>query len=220
VNVGLGERLAAGRLRIAHEWPFRFAHHPLCERFGSDVLRIGRLHVCRSCTALWSGFVAGGLATALAPAPLPAVPLAVAGAAALVPIALASPPRVHGRLPRPVRDLARCASGVLASLALVLALRGALLPGCLLALGLTGVFLALSGSRQRGRGRRCDGCPELDTGFAPESGTGSGPGSGKGVCSGYALAAEQLRAWEEAEVARLAARGFRPKSGAPLGPPT
>jgi hypothetical protein len=38
----------------------RFAHHPLCDAYRGEVLRIGRrLRVCKGCTFLAAGYVAG-----------------------------------------------------------------------------------------------------------------------------------------------------------------
>ena len=38
----------------------RFAHHPLCEPYQSEVLRVGRrMRVCKGCTFLGAGFLAG-----------------------------------------------------------------------------------------------------------------------------------------------------------------
>ena len=45
--------------RRAHAF-HRFAHHPLCEPYRSEVLRVGpRLRVCKGCTFLATGLVAG-----------------------------------------------------------------------------------------------------------------------------------------------------------------
>jgi hypothetical protein len=45
--------------RRAHAF-HRFAHHPLCEPYRSEVLRLGpRLRLCKGCTFLVAGLVAG-----------------------------------------------------------------------------------------------------------------------------------------------------------------
>ena len=45
--------------RRAHAF-HRFAHHPLCDSYRSEVVRIGRkLRVCKGCAMLVGGFVAG-----------------------------------------------------------------------------------------------------------------------------------------------------------------
>jgi hypothetical protein len=45
--------------RRAHAF-HRFAHHPLCDAYRNEVLRVGpRLRVCKGCTLLATGLVAG-----------------------------------------------------------------------------------------------------------------------------------------------------------------
>lgn len=45
--------------RRAHAF-HRFAHHPLCARYASELIRLGRRErVCRGCVALGAGFLAG-----------------------------------------------------------------------------------------------------------------------------------------------------------------
>ena len=50
-----------------HAWTFDWAHKPLCERFGADVVRLGRLHLCRGCLALRAGVLLGAVTLELAP---------------------------------------------------------------------------------------------------------------------------------------------------------
>ena len=38
-------------------YPFRWAHKPLCDRYRHDVLRLGHVHVCRSCVLADVGLV-------------------------------------------------------------------------------------------------------------------------------------------------------------------
>jgi hypothetical protein len=61
--------------RLAHRAHLfhRYAHHPLCEEYGGEVLRVGRkLRVCRGCTFAAMGGAAG-IATGLL-LPLPSAP--------------------------------------------------------------------------------------------------------------------------------------------------
>ena len=56
----------AFRLRLKWMWlrhthPFNWAHKPLCSRFQSGVLQIGKLHVCRSCLFAYCGIVLGSI---------------------------------------------------------------------------------------------------------------------------------------------------------------
>jgi len=58
--------------RRAHAF-HRFAHHPLCQSYRSEVLRIGRrVRVCKGCSLLTAGFAFGLLAGAIVRPP-PAV---------------------------------------------------------------------------------------------------------------------------------------------------
>lgn len=61
VAPGLAQRI--DRLaRRAHRF-HRFAHHPLCDRYAGELLRLtGRTRLCRGCTLFASGGVAGVLA--------------------------------------------------------------------------------------------------------------------------------------------------------------
>lgn len=42
-------------LALCHSYTYRFAHKPLCSRFRSDVLNVGGIFLCRSCTMIWLG---------------------------------------------------------------------------------------------------------------------------------------------------------------------
>lgn len=47
--------------RAAHRF-HRFAHHPLCDRYAGEVVRVGRTRLCRGCTYAVIGGGAGGIA--------------------------------------------------------------------------------------------------------------------------------------------------------------
>jgi len=49
------DRLAAR----AHRF-HRYAHHPLCGRYAGEVIRIGKLRLCRGCSYAFVGGIAGG----------------------------------------------------------------------------------------------------------------------------------------------------------------
>ena len=171
-----------------HAWSFEWAHHPLCERFERDVLKPGKLHLCRSCTALWLGVLVG--IVAVLAAGLGSIAhgwlLALVGPA----VAVASWPRIHHHLPRAGKDLARFATGLLPPAAIALALGSPLVGGAVIALGVSAYF-GFARLRSRERSRRCDGCPEALAG---------------GICSGYAVQANAVRAWEERLAADYLAR--------------
>src|SRR5262249_52892865 len=55
--------------RAAHRF-HRFAHHPLCDEYAGEVVRIGRrARVCRGCLFAWGGALAGALVSFAARAP-------------------------------------------------------------------------------------------------------------------------------------------------------
>ncbi|MFL5271282.1 MAG: hypothetical protein ACJ79E_04370, partial [Anaeromyxobacteraceae bacterium] len=63
--------------RQAHRF-HRFAHHPLCDAYAGEVLRVPRRTVvCRGCALAAAGVVAGAAAGLFASARLPLAALAV-----------------------------------------------------------------------------------------------------------------------------------------------
>jgi hypothetical protein len=47
--------------RAAHRF-HRFAHHPLCDRYAGELVRVGRTRLCRGCTYAVIGGAIGGIA--------------------------------------------------------------------------------------------------------------------------------------------------------------
>jgi hypothetical protein len=67
--------------RRAHAF-HRFAHHPLCERYASELLPLGRrARICRGCAAVLAGVPLGGALVALLPPSLAVLGVALAAAA-------------------------------------------------------------------------------------------------------------------------------------------
>jgi hypothetical protein len=163
----------------------RFAHHPLCQPYAAEVIRIGRRwRVCRGCTFTGTGALSGGLAGWLLPAP---GPLAMGALAALLAAGAAwavSRRAGHGR----PKVLARLAPMALAAALLAWGLRAGGPAGLLASLlAATSVAGAAAFYRRRGPDRAaCAGCPE-----APAS----------SACSGFRAIALRERAF-----ARLAGR--------------
>ena len=173
-------------LRLRHGWRHRFAHKPLCDRFARDVLRIGPLHVCRSCTLLYAGIAVGFALWAL----LPASPWALA--VGLGAVLLPSAPPVYTRLPRGVRDVLRFGAGLLLPMTVAVGVGGALAAarGSLAVMwGFWRLYFLLRGAR---RAAACNGCPELTAG---------------GICSGFAQQADAFRQYEEAASSMLMSSG-------------
>src|SRR5947207_14201496 len=67
----------------------RFAHHPLCDEYAGEVIRVGRhMRLCRGCTFAIAGGLAGGVVGLLARS---LVAAAVSAPAATVRLAAATP---------------------------------------------------------------------------------------------------------------------------------
>lgn len=170
--------------RRAHAF-HRFAHHPLCGRYGAEVLRLGRCRLCRGCTFAALGGLAGlgaGLVLGLA-LPRPALPALLAALAGAALLALASLRGWRGGklatrfLPAALLAWAGTAALRHPSAAGLTAVAGAAL----------GLALGLRAYRRRGPDRHpCEGCPE------------GPPGSG---CPGFAPIRRRERAFQ-----RLAGR--------------
>lgn len=181
--------------RRAHAFQ-RFAHHPLCQPYAAEVIRIGgRWRVCRGCAFTAAGALSGGLAGWLLPTP---GPLALGALAALLAAGAAwavSRRTGHGR----PKLLSRLAPMALAAALIALGLRAGGLSGLLAALcAAATVAAAAAAYRKRGPDRAaCAGCPE-----APAS----------SACSGFRAIALRERAF-----ARLAGRWIA-EGRPPMGP--
>jgi hypothetical protein len=170
--------------RRAHRF-HRFAHHPLCDAYAPEVLRVGRrARVCRGCALAAAGLALGAVVGLALPA-LPSSGLALAGAAALV-LAL------RGAAPRAGAERSKLASrGLPAALLGALPAHALRHPGAAPAAAGVAALLfaavALAAYRRRGPDRAaCTRCPE---------------GGSAAVCSGYRAIARRERAF-----ARVAAR--------------
>jgi hypothetical protein len=162
--------------QLRHDWPVRWAHHPLCARHALETWRIGRLHLCRGCTSLFLGAIGTGLGVLAAGATWCLWALLLLAPPTLL---LSWPPR-YRRLPRALRDGLRAATGAVAVLALWTTWNFPAQAWPALPL----LFLAWRGYvpvRARVQARACDGCPEFGA---------------AGVCSGYALQAACVRSLE------------------------
>ncbi len=198
-----------------HTWFFHWAHKPLCAAHAQDVLRVGRLHLCRSCSVLWAGLALSAVLLCRVAPPLPALLLGFTLTFHVA--AIGSHPALHPRWPRRVRDALRATGGVALGHALALLFLGHLY----FALG-AGLLLAVTYSvyvrLRRGELRAAEEGP---------SGQGQGrpPGpcvtcseAGAGVCSGYTRQAQAIRAWEQSCSSRIMKSGFRPKPLDQQGP--
>ena len=178
----LAAAVRARRTEWRHTWWFRHAHHPLCTRYAVDVVRLGRLRICRGCAAVYASAL-----VALPPFILAALPartswrLEVLAVAAV--IATLSVPAVYARLPRLGKDLVRAGLGLLIASWIASLVAG----DPLLALATAPPLIILHRIYGRLRGRqeshtRCLSCPEFREGS---------------ICSGFVEQAEAHRALEE-----------------------
>ncbi len=154
------DRLARG----AHAF-HRFAHHPLCDEYAGEVVRLGRrARICRGCALAALG-AATGLAIGIAfPIPIGVSAIVVAAGSVLA--------------AKPLRP-----AGKLASRFLPAACAGAAIASGILAAILASALLVLSVARYRRRGpdrSPCAACPERD---------------GPSPCRGFAAIVRRERAF-------------------------
>jgi hypothetical protein len=132
----------------------RFAHHPLCTEYASEVIRVGRRgRVCKGCALLAFGISCGTLAGLFVRVPMGA---AIALGACATLLSAASLRLRLGKI------ASRLAPAVVAGLVGASAIRGRS-PADLAVLGGVGAAAALLyvGYRRRGPNRKaCEACPE------------------------------------------------------------
>jgi len=151
--------------RRAHRF-HRFAHHPLCTQYRGEVVRIGKVRLCRGCTFAVAGGLAGGIAGLAIGASVTASATATLGGATLLLATL----WLRRRLPKLVTRLVP--AGLFALAITCGALDGSAL-GIACAIGsaaIVGGLRLLYGKRGANRAP-CTTCPERDlapcSGFAP-----------------------------------------------------
>jgi len=148
------------RLAVRAHAFHRFAHHPLCEAYAGEVVRVGRrTRLCRGC--LWTGL--GAAAGAVAAATRPGTLTAALGLVLALTAALA------GELWRRPARLPKVLTRFIPAAAVVGAMGGGPAPALV---ALTAVVLGLAWYRHRGPHRRtCERCPDRALvpcpGFAP-----------------------------------------------------
>lgn len=192
--------LRARLVEWRHTGWFRHAHHPLCTHYAVDVIRLGRLHLCRGCTAVYAT-----AALAFPTLLIVGFPEQTWWRGAFVALALAvglvSHPGLYARLPRPGKDLVRAALGLLIGAWGASLCGGDPLFAALAALPLLGLhrFYGRLRSRQESH-TRCLSCPEYREGT---------------ICSGFTRQAEAHRALEEAWSTEAMARSLRRATAPP-----
>jgi hypothetical protein len=156
------DRLSRG----AHRF-HRFAHHPLCDRYAGEVVRIGqRVRLCRGCTYAIAGGVAGGLlGLAIGASVVVAAAATISGFALIV-------STLYSRR-RPTKLVTRLVPATLFALAMTCGVLSASPLGIAAALGAAAIVAGLRvlyGKRGADR-TPCTTCPEREwspcSGFAP-----------------------------------------------------
>ena len=167
-------------LWLACSYRFRWAHRPLCARFRSGIIRLGGLHLCRSCVCAYGGITSCVLLLALLRPSVAAAGMALGGMG--IPTLALSGPWCYKKLPRVVRDLLRLAMGAIIALCGYLLLCRELIIAVPIAIVLLIFWMGYFKVRRKQRLHACDGCEEL---------------SDKGICTGCRLQAEGVRRYEE-----------------------
>ncbi|MEM7131810.1 MAG: hypothetical protein AAF702_36185 [Chloroflexota bacterium] len=182
LNLSLNSQIYQWKLKwlwLRHSYSFRWAHKPLCQRFSEDVLTVGHVHLCRSCTFLWLGGFIGLLGCLLVP-PLRNDILWISPLSLFATLLL-SAPGVYKKWPRWVRDGLRFSLGAALPLWLCLMLMGYYLLGAATVVVGLGVWFLYSQNRKKRKMQACESCPEYGQ---PQ------------VCSGCTLQASQIRLYE------------------------
>ncbi len=173
--------LALTRLRLVHAYPFHWAHKPLCVRFRQDVVRIGHVHLCRSCLLAYTG-MAIGVATWIGnPAWLQTHATLFLSVLATLTVFL-SFPLWYKRWPRTMRDVLRFSMGLTIPLCGYVLFNSHVVTGVVGAVGLLAFWRIYLNLRRQRRLESCAGCPELGM---------------ESVCSGYQIQADHLRSYEQ-----------------------
>lgn len=188
----------AYRIRLWWLWlvcshRFRWAHRPLCARFRSGIVKVGGVHVCRSCLCAYCGIIVCVLsAMALRPS-VTLTSIILAGLA--VPTLALSGPWCYGKLPRTLRDVLRLAMGVVMALCGYLLFCGQLVVAAAVAAVLFVFWRAYLRARRTRRLHACDGCEEL---------------SDEKICSGCRVQADGARRYERIATQLYLASGRTP----------
>lgn len=187
--------LAYKLLWLRYCWWFTWAHKPLCPHFRQDLLYIGTLRLCRSCTVAYGA----GLASALALWLYEFTPeyVSVFYVCAFPITLILSWPPIYKRLPRINRDVLRALLGTLIPATVYIAFFGS----TVLAVAGAGCFAffwkAVSRKRQQHKLNSCEGCSELSL---------------QHTCSGYKQQLVSIRRFQdEAVLVRIKYGGWPPQ---------
>ncbi len=188
-------RLYLKLLWFKKSYPFNWAHKPLCGKYRAEVIKLGNVYVCRSCTCAYLGVLVG----LIFPFTLSAFfnnhsSIMLIGLLSVVlPL---SHPFIYKKLHRSFRDLLRFSLGLLIAVGGHVLFTGGLLLG-------VGVFLSCYifwkiyyKKREKRKIEECLSCDE----YSEET-----------ICSGYTLQSQRIREYEEEATEYLLHTGYRPK---------
>lgn len=192
--MGLITKIRLKLLWLSLAWPFYWAHKPLCQHFAEDIIRLGRLHLCRSCLFAWLGiltfpallFLNAQLIIDLSLHALIAISIFV------IPLSF---PHLYKKLPRFVRDILRLFMGFLFPFAIYITLAVNIWLGALSLAALFLFWLFYLKLRKKRKLQACDHCDELKAGS---------------ICSGFTMQAECSRAYEKQATRIVMNSGYIP----------
>lgn len=165
---------------LQHTWTFNWAHRPLCDRFKSGVLQIGKLHLCRSCMFAYTGMIFGIIISITNAGFISQIKL-IWLIFALAPVIFLSYPRFYKRFSRVIQDGLRLAMGIFIGISPFLLIYRNFLSG-ITVVGVMLVFWRIYfQQRQIRKQHACDNCPELNL---PD------------ICSGFEQQAAAIRLYE------------------------
>ena len=182
-------------LWLLHACPFIWAHKPLCGRFEKEVLKVGRFYLCRSCTCVYIGIVAGLGVGFLWPETAAASSHHILAFLVFPVLALSMPP-FYKRIHRIGRDALRFSLGFTLPWVGFALWNGQAFHAGVACLLLTTGWLAYKRKRAFSKSHECDGCPELGN---------------QRVCSGFELQAERIRCYERQATELVIRSGFVPR---------
>jgi len=181
-------------LWLRHVYPFYWAHKPLCQSFEEDVLRLGNMHVCRSCFLAYAGIVVTGICCAVFHGEIAPVVVPLFSVLLILTLVLSLPPW-YKHLPRAIRDVARTTMGMAIALVGFLTVLGHWIIAPLGAAILIGFWRFYMRLRRRRRQHACDQCSDLHDGV---------------VCPGFSMQTERLRRYEQTATEFLLSTGYVP----------
>ena len=166
-------------LWLRHSYQFRWAHRPLCARFSAGIIRLGSLHLCRSCLCTYAGLLLTALLCLfITPIRQSAAPILLT---IIVPTVVLSTPRLYHHLPRPLCDLLRFSAGACIALSIAALFTGHLIIPLTCITVLLIFWRIYFTIRRTRRAQACRTCPDL----TPNQ-----------ICPGCQLQAQATRTYE------------------------